>query len=134
MTDLIERELELAAPPEEVWEALTDPARLAGWLADDVALEMWPGGDARFIVGGERREGWVEEVTAPAGEPGTGRLAFWWAADGEPASRVELEVSASGPGSRLRVVESRPLTVLDLIGTPLPGQGADRYGPALVAA
>jgi hypothetical protein len=34
----------------------------------------------------------------------------------------------------LRVVESRPLDVLDLSGTPLPGHGGRTFGPALVAA
>ncbi len=36
--------------------------------------------------------------------------------------------------TRLRIVETRPLEVLDLVGIPLPGHGGARYGPALVAA
>ncbi len=135
MTDLIERELALAASPEEVWQALTDPAWLELWLADEVRLEPWPGGDARFTIGGEVRDGWVEEVCAPpAGEHGSGRLAFWWSAGEEPASRVEMELIATAEGTRLRIVESRPLHVLDLVGTPLPGHGGRHHGPALVAA
>jgi uncharacterized protein YndB with AHSA1/START domain len=138
MTDLIERELELPAPPDAVWEALTDAAWLAHWLADEVVLDLWPGGDAHFRIGEERREGWVEEV-APPGEDGIGRLAFWWEADGEPATRVALELTRSDGGSRLRVIENRPLDVLDLVGTPLGGLdgavgglGGQRFGPALV--
>ena len=34
MTDLIERELALPAPVEDVWRAITDPEWLSGWLAD----------------------------------------------------------------------------------------------------
>jgi uncharacterized protein YndB with AHSA1/START domain len=135
MTDLIERELALTASPDEVWRALTDPAWLQLWLADEVWLEPWPGGDARFTIGDEVREGWVEEVTAPpAGDGGRGRLAFWWSVGEEPASRVEMELIATEQGTRLRIVETRPLHVLDLVGTPLPGQGGRHYGPALVAA
>jgi hypothetical protein len=37
-------------------------------------------------------------------------------------------------GSLLRVVETRPLHALDLVGIPLPGTGGAGYGPALVAA
>ncbi len=134
MTDLIEREMDFAASPDEVWAALTDPDWLGSWLADAVELELWPGGEARFSLGDNVRTGWVEEVSAPAGDDGDGRLAFWWAEDGEPASRVELSLSPLDPGTRLRVVETRPLQLLDLVGVPLPGQGGRRFGPALVAA
>jgi uncharacterized protein YndB with AHSA1/START domain len=137
MTDLIHRELDLPAPPETVWEALTSPTWLESWLADEVSLDLRPGGDACFTIGERVLGGWVEEVIAPArdgGEPGCGRLAFWWAQDGEPASRVELAISPTETGSRLRVVETRPLQVLDLVGVPLPGHGGSRFGPALVAA
>jgi uncharacterized protein YndB with AHSA1/START domain len=139
MTDLIERELTLPVPPETVWEALTDPAWLREWLADEAELQLRPGGDARFRVGEETRTGWVEEATPPA-DGAAGRLAFWWEQEGEPASRVALELTAADDGTRLRVVESRPLDVLDLVGIPLRGAGGvsapdgDRYGPALVAA
>ena len=36
--------------------------------------------------------------------------------------------------TRLRVVETRPLEILDLVGVPLGGYGPTRFGPALVAA
>jgi uncharacterized protein YndB with AHSA1/START domain len=137
MTDLIERELELPASPSEVWQALTDPASLEAWLADEVDLELWPGGEARFTLGGQVRTGWVEEVCPPRDgdrSSAAGRLAFWWGADGEVASRVELVLAATERGTRLRVVETRPLQVLDLVGIPLPGHGGAGFGPALVAA
>jgi uncharacterized protein YndB with AHSA1/START domain len=138
MTDLIERELDLPASPADVWRAMTDPAWLSGWLADEVKLELRPGGDARFLLGEELRTGWVEEVSAPGSgggdQAGTGRLAFWWSRDDQPASRVELVLTPiSDLCTRLRVAETRPLEVLDLVGIPLPGHGGGRYGPALVA-
>jgi uncharacterized protein YndB with AHSA1/START domain len=137
MADLITRELELPAPPDDVWRALTDPGWLESWLADTVSLELWPGGEALFTFGDRVRTGWVEEVSAPPADgedPGEGRLAFWWAEDEEPASRVELVISPWEAGTLLRVVETRPLQVLDLVGIPLPGTGGATYGPALVAA
>ena len=123
MTDQIERELVLPAPPKQVWEVITGP----GWLAGEVELELEPGGEARFGDEDEVRTGWVEEAVEPE------RLVFWWSADGEPASRVELTLEPSEDGyTRLRVVEARPLEVLDVTGIPLPGGGA-RRGPSMLA-
>ena len=123
MTERIERELWLPATPEEVWNAVTSD----GWLSDRVSLELRPGGDAEFETDGQVRAGWVEEVSMPE------RLSFWWAEDDAPASRVELQIQERDDGTRLRIIETRPLDVLDLVGVPLPGTGAARYGPALVA-
>ena len=92
-----------------------------------------PGGDARFADGDEVRTGWVEEAQPPSDEE-PGRLAFWWSADGEPASRVELTLEPVADGyTRLRVIEARPLEVLDLTGIPLPGGGGAQRGPAMLA-
>jgi uncharacterized protein YndB with AHSA1/START domain len=133
MNDLIERELDLPAKPADVWRAITDPAWLSGWLADAVALDLRPGGEARFEFGDEVRDGWVEEVSAP--DRGAGRLAFWWARGHEPASRVELVViEIDEHQTRLRVTETRPLEILDLVGIPFGGPGDLHYGPSLVAA
>ena len=73
----------------------------------------------------------------PGSAPGTtGRLCFWWQAPDETASRITLELIAGGDGTTLRVIEARPLEVLDLVGLPMPGDaaGGARYGPALIAA
>jgi uncharacterized protein YndB with AHSA1/START domain len=118
LIDQIEREVLLPAPPDQVWEVITGPT----WLADGVQLDLVPGGDAEF----GHRAGWVEEAEAPE------RLIFWWGADGEPATRVELTLEPEGEATtRLRVVESRPLEVLDVTGIPLPGAGGSSHGPML---
>jgi uncharacterized protein YndB with AHSA1/START domain len=122
--DRIERELVVDASPEEVWHAIVGD----GWLADEVELDLRVGGDAIFRSGQQTKTGWVEDVLAPE------RLAFWWAVDGQPATRVELRVLTEQDATRVRVVESRPLDVLDLVGTPLPGASGRTFGPALVAA
>jgi hypothetical protein len=131
MVERIERERLVPAPPEDVWEVVTSP----GWLARDVQLELFPGGDAVFESEDWRKTGWVEEALPPGAEgQSTGRLSFWWAIDGEPATRVELTLEPEGDWStRLRVVEARPLDVLDIIGIPLPGTGGPTHGPAMLA-
>ena len=125
MSDRIHRELLVRASAEQVWEVVTG----ADWLADEVYLDLVPGGDAVFRTADSVKTGWVEEASAPA------RLAFWWATDCDPATRVELTLEPRDDGlTRLRVTETRPLDVLDLIGTPLPGAEGRTFGPALAAA
>jgi uncharacterized protein YndB with AHSA1/START domain len=128
--DRIERQLLIEAPPSEVWDVITT----SGWLADDVEFELFPGGEASFGSDAETRSGWVEEVAPPTPEPGSaGRLVFWWSVSAEPASRVELTLEPEGHATRVRVVETRPLEVLDLTGIPLPRQGGSIHGPAMLS-
>ncbi len=134
MTDLteIERDVRVPAPAHRVWEVVIGP----DWLAEEVQLELVPGGEAQF--GG--RAGWVEEATPPAEDPGgVGRLIFWWSGEDQPASRVELTLEPDGDSAtRLRVVESRPLERLDLTGIASPGAGqrsrpgGSTRGPAML--
>lgn len=124
----VERELLIPAPVDEVWEIVTGD----GWLADEVALELIPGGDARFTSRASTRDGWVEEAHAPGTRDERARLVLWWGAGDEPASRVELILEPEEGGStRLRVSETRPLEVLDLRGIPLPGSPNSSCGPSL---
>jgi uncharacterized protein YndB with AHSA1/START domain len=112
MEDRVEREALLPAPRWEVWSALTEPERLAAWLADRAEVDLRPGGEVslRLLDGGERR-GFVEAVDAPA------RLVLWWreAADGDDEgelTRVEIVLVEAPAGTLLRMVESRPLAAL----------------------
>jgi uncharacterized protein YndB with AHSA1/START domain len=92
------------ASPEETWDAITDPDRLAEWLAGDHAeLDLVPGGDLRI----DERDGFGEEVDEPR------RLVFWWAPPHEESSRVEIELEPEPEGTRVRVIETRPLRDLD---------------------
>jgi uncharacterized protein YndB with AHSA1/START domain len=130
MPDRIERELVLPAPPEDVWNLITGP----DWLAEEVELDLVPGGEARFVSGETTRSGWVESAIAPETDRTGGHLIFWWSDDGEPASRVELILEPDrGASTRLRVLEERPLEVLDLVGMPLPGQSHSNRGPMLLS-
>ena len=104
---MIRREIVLPAPRDEVWEALTEPARLADWFANDVDLDLRPGGGASFRwSNGEERTATVTEV-----EPER-RLAFEWDDEGQ----VEFTLTTTPTGTRLTVVETSPAwsTALDL--------------------
>jgi uncharacterized protein YndB with AHSA1/START domain len=131
MVDRIERELVLPAAPAEVWEVITGP----GWLADEVELDLVPGGEARFATEADTRTGWVEEARAPGEAEDGGCLVFWWTSGQEPATRVEVRLEPEAPATtRLYLLEERPLEVLDLIGVPLPGTGDASRGPAMLLA
>ncbi len=109
---MIQREIVLPAGREEVWAALTDPSELESWFANDVELDLRPGGEARFRWrNGESRRATVTEV-----EPGE-RLAFAWEDEGE----VEFTLADDADGTRLTVVETSPAwsTALDLHATAL---------------
>jgi uncharacterized protein YndB with AHSA1/START domain len=129
LTDHLERDVVVLAPPERVWEVITGP----DWLGEDVQLDLVPGGDAQF--GSEDKTGWVEDAMAPGDDPsGAGRLVFWWSTDGQPATRVELTLEPEGDdATRLRVLETRPLERLDVVGLPLQGGGGIQ-GPAMLVA
>ena len=115
----LSREITLPAPPEEVWESLAEPA----WLGEDAAIDLRPDGDVRA---GDRT-GFVEEAEEPR------RLVFWWSAPGEDATRVELELEPDGDETVVRVVESRPLAMLDLYGAEYVQAAPGPRQPELLA-
>ena len=95
----VRREIELDAPVEEVWAALTEPERLEEWFANDVELDPRPGGEGVFRWGdGDERRAVVERVEEER------YLALRWEDDG----LVELELEEAGSGTRLLVRESTP--------------------------
>ena len=48
---MIRKEILLPASRDEVWSALTDPEELERWFANDVELDLRPGGGAHFRWG-----------------------------------------------------------------------------------
>jgi uncharacterized protein YndB with AHSA1/START domain len=99
--ETFERSIDLDAPASEVWEAVSDPSRLAGWLGEEVQLDVVEGGSGRVVDDGVVRRVRVDEVD-------TGRkLSFtWWPEDDATGvSRVELIVVSRPGGSRLVVHE-----------------------------
>ena len=96
----VERETLIEASPDEVWEALTDEDRLEEWLAPEVELDPFEGGEISVRDGDDHRTGTVE--TVEEGE----RFAFTWSRPGEGESFVEFTIEALPGGSRLTVVET----------------------------
>jgi uncharacterized protein YndB with AHSA1/START domain len=97
-TDLVvERDLELPAPPAVVWE------ELPGILGDEVELVAEPGGRLHTRDADGERVGVVREAV-PAE-----RLAFEWiSAEGDGApSEVEITLEPSAVGTILRLRETR---------------------------
>lgn len=96
----IERELLLESPPDEVWEALTDPERLEKWFANEVAIDPTPGGYATFCwSNGEVRRAVIEDIELER------RLVLRWLDD---EGVVFLELTPAESGTVLRVVETSP--------------------------
>jgi uncharacterized protein YndB with AHSA1/START domain len=109
---MIHREITLPASRDDVWEALTNPDELAEWFANDVELDLRPGGGASFRwSNGEERRATVVEVETER------RLAFEWEDEGE----VEFTLEDDADGTRLTVVETAPAwtTALDLQASAL---------------
>ena len=105
--DRIERTVELAHPPEQVWAALTTAEGLAAWFGNEAEIDLRPGGAARMRW---NEEGFtaqmrVERVEEPV------VFAFTWPifglADDDPRrTYVEFTLTPAGGGTRLTVVES----------------------------
>jgi uncharacterized protein YndB with AHSA1/START domain len=108
VTDIIERELTIAAPIDRVWAALTDEKHVKEWFGDDTAeIDLRPGGAIVFGWSAHGRYmGQVEKVEPPR------LFSYRWARshDVEPAAGnstlVEFTLAADGSGTLLRIVES----------------------------
>jgi uncharacterized protein YndB with AHSA1/START domain len=96
----ITRELDVAAPPERVWAALTDPVVVACWLTcTDVAFEARIGGRYRLFDGDATGE--VTRLAPPRLLEYTWTMAGW--PGGAPPSRVRWELSPASGGRRTRL-------------------------------
>ncbi|MFC6089058.1 SRPBCC domain-containing protein [Saccharothrix lopnurensis] len=104
--DRIERTLELAHPPREVWAALTTAEGLSGWFGEEATVDLREGGVIRMSwEGGPRCELRVERVEEPS------VFAFTWPVSGLPADDprrtcVEFRLEPIPGGTRLLVVEA----------------------------
>ena len=92
-------EIVMDAPPEAVFETLTDPDRVREWCGGDAEIELRVGG--RYSFGWEGG-GPVEiiDLAAPS------RLAYTWAYPPEPESVVTWELEGSGGRTRVTVMHT----------------------------
>jgi len=83
--DMVQREVEIEASPQEVWESLATEDGRERWLEEDPERELR-----------------VEIAEEPE------RLVWWWRRAGGPPTRVEVLVVAVPAGARVIVRESAP--------------------------
>ncbi len=104
--DHIERTVEIARPPAEVWAALTTAEGLGAWFGDRATIDLRPGGAAQL----EWKEGHTAELRIErVEEPRV--FGFTWHIYGLPEddprrTYVEFSLEPTGTGTRLTVVES----------------------------
>jgi uncharacterized protein YndB with AHSA1/START domain len=126
--ETVRRVMILPVDRDTAWAALRDAEGLAGWLADEVELEVCAGarGSVRWDSGEERLVE-VEEVQERR------RIVLRWCERAGDPSIVELTLDDVPGGTRLVVIE---LPVLTLRALAVPSEaGRDRArGPMMVAA
>jgi uncharacterized protein YndB with AHSA1/START domain len=105
----------LAHPVQAVWAAITEPARLRGWLADaDVELREGGTVQLRWLNTDEQGNHAVMDATVTAVDPP--RVLEL---SGDPHGVLRFELAPEGDATRLVLTVSRPTdTAIDLV---LPG-------------
>lgn len=104
--DRIERTLEVAHAPSEVWAALTTAEGLGTWFGNEASIDLRPGGSAWMTWNeGHRANLRVERVEEPS------VFGFTWntdelSEDDPRRTYVEFTLEAVGAGTRLTVVET----------------------------
>jgi uncharacterized protein YndB with AHSA1/START domain len=103
--DRVVREVVLPAGRNEVWDAITQPERLADWFGGEVEIDPAPRGRvAHRAPDGSVRTGFVLSADRPF------RLSFWWVADGDDGdpddgTQVEFVLLEHAEGTALTVTE-----------------------------
>jgi uncharacterized protein YndB with AHSA1/START domain len=124
----VEREIEIAAAPEIVWQFLVDPGKAVAWWGASATMDARPGGGYRVeVMPGRTVRGAFVELDPPR------RLvySFGWE-DGADvpgavppgSSTVEIELLASAGGTTLRFLH-RGLPGPDSASSH--GRGWDHY-------
>lgn len=114
MTDRIEKSIELRAPVERVWQALTDHREFGQWFRVNIESPFVPGEVSRghLAIPGYEHVKWESEIVA-MNKPRY--FAYRWhpyAVDperdysGEPTTLVEFTLEPTPGGTRLTVTET----------------------------
>ena len=127
--DVIEREIDIAASPETVYELLTDPVEYVRWKGRAAELDPRPGGTFRVAFKDSAVRGEYVEVIPNR------RVVFTWgweapdAVIGPGGSTVEIDLERHGNGTRLHLVH-RGLPASEIAGHT---EGWDHFLPRLTA-
>ena len=119
----VERTVELDAPTDVVWAALTEDELLSDWFGGPASLDPVPGGSGRF----ETDDGTVRRARVDEVDPGR-RLSWRWWTDGDddgPITAVTFELIEGSTGTRL-VVTERPLLLGTAWASAALGRGVAR--------
>jgi uncharacterized protein YndB with AHSA1/START domain len=102
----VEREIEIAASPETVWQFLVDPEKATRWMGQTAAFDPRPGGLYRVaVIPGHTASGEFVELDPPH------RLVLTWGWEpGEEgpnpvapgSTTIEIELARNGTGTTLR--------------------------------
>lgn len=100
----INKNVQIAAPIESIWAALTDPASIEGWMGYDSAVQvnLWEGGRCQFFGGSTT--GIFTRIEEPGLLEYTWRQEEWdkdWA-----DSMVHWELAAVGDGTLVSLTHS----------------------------
>src|SRR5689334_8949269 len=104
--DRIERTLQLAQPPERVWQALTTPEGLGTWFGNSAEVDLRVGGLVKLAwSGGESATLTIERIEEPR------VFGYTWSVYGLPGddprrTYVEFTLEPAGAGTTLTMVES----------------------------
>ena len=103
MTDVFATEVDLPAPPEEVFRHLTDPAAMIRWMGQHAILKPVPGGAFEVDINGVPVRGRYLEIDPPR------RVLVSWGVAGSAskppgATEVEFTVTPTPAGPRQRLV------------------------------
>ena len=112
--DRIDRTIELAAPPDRVWKALTDPIEMAAWFRVTIEGPLTPGSEVWMTVAeakhaGKRFRVRIVEMDAPrtfAWEWHPGAIDPAVDYSREPRTRVTFTLEPAAGGTRLRLSET----------------------------
>jgi len=129
----VERELEIAASLETVWELLTDPSEAIRWMGGSATFDLRPGGAYRVeVIPGNSASGEFVEIDRPR------RLVYTWGWEEGSASSlppgsttIEFDLSPKGSGTLLRFRHSG---LPNREAAESHGRGWDHYLARLAAA
>lgn len=99
-TDVIEREIHIAARPETIFAFFTDPAKMVRWLGIRATLNAQPGGICRIHINERDVVGGTYLEVVPHS-----RVVFTWGWEGSPlpfgSTTVEIALVPEADGTRL---------------------------------
>jgi uncharacterized protein YndB with AHSA1/START domain len=103
VTEPFSIEVDLPAPPEEVFRHLTEPAAMIRWMGQHASLQPVPGGAFEVDINGVPVRGRYLEVDPPS------RVLVSWGVAGNAdmppgATEVEFTLTSCAAGTRLRLV------------------------------